>query len=206
MNNYIIESFLLGLSVGPICLVHCLPILAPLLTSLNTPNISTSTLTLLQFLIGRFSGYLLIGIVAGIVGDNIQQYAKGNIFGIISIVLGLFLVYFSIQKNFPKMNFCKFIRKFNSQMLFLVLLGFLTGLNLCPPFLAAILGATETGSIAGSVIYFSAFFVGTTVFSPVMVFLGLFSKIDSARTIANICMMISGGWFFMKGLILILSF
>jgi hypothetical protein len=73
-------------------------------------------------------------------------------------------------------------------------------LNLCPPFLAAIIGATHTGSVAGSVIYFSAFFVGTVVFFPVMIFFGLLSKIDSVKNIALICMMISGVWFILKGL------
>jgi sulfite exporter TauE/SafE len=200
MYNYVIESFLLGLSVGPICLAYCSPVVVPLLTSSNTPKLSAGSLTLFMFLAGRFIGYILIGIIVGIIGNNIHQYAKGNIFGIISIVIGLTLMYFSLQKNFPQMKLCKLIKNNGSRKMFLILLGFLTGLNLCPPFLAAIVGATSTGTVLGSIIYFSAFFVGTVVFFPVMIFLGLLSKIDSVRNIANICMMISGVWFVLKGL------
>jgi sulfite exporter TauE/SafE len=200
MYNYVIESLLLGLSVGPICLAYCSPVVVPLLSSSNSSKLSAGSLTLFLFLTGRFIGYILVGIVVGIVGNNIHQYAKGNIFGIISIVLGLTLMYFSIQQNFPEMKLCKIIKYSNSRKMFLILLGFLTGLNLCPPFLAAIIGATHTGSVAGSVIYFSAFFVGTVVFFPVMIFFGLLSKIDSVKNIALICMMISGVWFILKGL------
>ena len=200
MYNYIIESLLLGLSVGPICLAYCSPVMVPLLSSLNNPKLSVGFLTLLLFLTGRFIGYILIGIVVGIVGNNIHQYAKGNILGIISIILGLTLIYFSIQKNFPEMKLCKLIKNSSSRNMFLILLGFLTGLNLCPPFLTAIVGATSTGTVLGSMIYFSAFFVGTVLFFPVMIFFGLLSKIDSVRNIANICMMISGVWFTLKGL------
>jgi sulfite exporter TauE/SafE len=202
MYNYVIESLLLGLSVGPICLAYCSPIVVPLLSSSTTPKLSAGSLTLFMFLTGRFIGYILIGIVVGIIGNNIHQYAKGNIFGIISIVLGLTLLYFSLQKNFPEMKLCKLIKNNGSRKMFLILLGFLTGLNLCPPFLAAIVGAASTGTVLGSIFYFSAFFVGTAIFFPVTIFLGLLSKIDSVRIIANICMMISGAWFILKGLFL----
>lgn len=200
MYNYVVESLLLGLSVGPICLAYCSPIVVPLLSSSDSPKVSVSSVTLVMFLTGRLIGYILVGIVVGIIGNNIQQYAKGNLFGIISIALGLTLLYFSIQKNFPELKICRHIKNSNSRKMFLMLLGFFTGLNLCPPFLAAIVGATGTGSVAGSMIYFSAFFVGTVIFFPVMIFFGFLSKIDSVRNIAHICMMISGAWFILKGL------
>jgi sulfite exporter TauE/SafE len=199
MNNYIIESLLLGLSVGPICLAYCSPILVPLLSSSDSSKISVGSFTLLLFLTGRLIGYILIGIIVGIIGNNIKQYTNGNISGIISIILGITLIYFSIQKGFPESKFCKLIKNINSQKVFPILLGFLTGLNLCPPFFAAIVGAANTGTISGSMIYFSGFFVGTIVFFPLMIFFGLLSKIDAIKTIANICMMLSGVWFILKG-------
>ncbi|MBN1398490.1 MAG: sulfite exporter TauE/SafE family protein [Bacteroidetes bacterium] len=200
MYNYVVESLLLGLSVGPICLAYCSPIVVPLLTSSTTHRLSTGSLTLLLFLTGRFIGYMLVGIVVGIIGNNIHQYVNGSVFGIVSIALGLTLIFFSIQKNIPEKKLCRLIMNSNSQRMFPVLLGFLTGLNLCPPFLAAIVGATSTGSVVGTMIYFSAFFIGTATFFPIMIFWGLLSKIDSVRTISYICMMISGVWFILKGL------
>jgi sulfite exporter TauE/SafE len=205
MNNYIIESLMLGLSVGPVCLAYCSPILVPLLSSSDSPKISVGSITLLLFLFGRLTGYILIGIVVGFIGNNIKQYTNGTILGIISVILGLTLVYFSIQKGFPESKLCRLTKNINSQKMFSIMLGFLTGLNLCPPFFAAIVGAANTGSIHGSVIYFLAFFIGTIVFFPIMIFFGLLSKIDSVKTIANICMMLSGAWFVIKGLFYFLS-
>ncbi len=186
--------------MGPICLAYCSPVVVPLLTASNSPRLSAGSLTLLMFLTGRFIGYILVGIVVGIIGNNIHQFASGNLFGIISIILGFTLIYFSVQKNFPGIKLCGLIRNSNSRNMFLILLGFLTGLNLCPPFLAAIVGATGTGTVTGSIIYFFAFFIGTAIFFPVTIFFGLLSRIDSVRSIASICMMISGAWFTLKGL------
>ena len=200
MYNYVFESLLLGLSVGPICLAYCSPVIVPLLSSSNNPKLSTGSTTLSLFLAGRFIGYILVGIIVGMIGNNVHQYANGKLFGIISAVLGWALIYFSIQKNFPELQFCRFIKINGSRNIFLILLGFLTGLNLCPPFMAAIIGATGTGTVIGSMIYFSAFFVGTVIFFPVMIFFGLLSKIDSVKHISNICMLISGCWFVLKGL------
>jgi sulfite exporter TauE/SafE len=205
MHQYIIESLLLGLSVGPVCLAYCAPVVFPLLFASHNPRLSAGSFTLFMFLTGRFFGYLIVGMVVGIVGSNIQQLTKGGAFGIISIVLGLTLIYFGVQKGFPELRICRFIKHRKSRTMFLILLGFLTGLNLCPPFLAAIVGASDTGSITGSLVYFSVFFIGTVVFFPVMVFLGLLSRIDSVRNIANICLTISGTWLVLKGLLLILS-
>ncbi len=205
MHNYLLESLLLGLSVGPVCLAYCAPITAPLLSSSHNAKLSTGAVTLLIFLAGRFIGYILIGIAVGMLGSTIQQLAKGSLFGTISIVLGLALFYFGIHRNFPELRICRLMKHSNSRAMFLILLGFLTGLNLCPPFLAAIVGAAATGTVAGSMIYFSAFFVGTAVFFPVMVFLGLLSKFESVRTIANVCLTMSGIWFVLKGIILVLS-
>lgn len=205
MHNYIIESLLLGLSVGPVCLAYCSPIVVPLLSTSQSPKLSVGSLTLFTFLTGRYLGYMLTAMAVGIVGNNIHHYVDGMAFAIISIVLGLVLLFFSIQKNFPQTKFCRILKRGNSQTLFLTLLGLLTGLNFCPPFLAAIVGATSTGTVAGSMIYFSAFFIGTVVFFPAMVLLGLLSRIESVRIVANICLMISGFWFVLKGILIVLS-
>jgi sulfite exporter TauE/SafE len=171
----------------------------PLLSSSNSPKLSAGSLTLVMFLAGRFIGYMLVGILVGIIGTNIQHYAGGSLFGMISVALGVTLLYFGIQKNFPELKVCRLIKNSSSRKTFLILLGFFTGVNLCPPFLAAIVGATGTGTVAGSMIYFSVFFIGTVVFFPITIFFGFLSKISSVRQIANICMMISGVWFTFKG-------
>ena len=200
MHSYIIESFLLGLSVGPVCVAYCSPVIVPLLSSSPGSTLSTHSFNILKFLSGRFIGYLLVGVLVGIVGGSVHRYIQGNISGVISIVLGVSLLYFGLQRNFPEWKFCRYFRYSNSGSLFFVLMGFLTGLNLCPPFIAAVAGAIQTGTMRGSILYFSAFFLGTVVFFPGMIFFGWLSKIDSVRSIASVCMVISGAWFFFRGM------
>ena len=200
MDKYIIESLLLGLSLGPVCLAYCSPIVIPLLASSNNSKLSAGSMTLIWFLFGRFFGYLLVGIIVGIIGSNIHQYINGHILGTVSIALGLVLVYYGIQKNYPGLKLCGIVKYSGSRKLFLMVLGLLTGLNLCPPFITAIAGAINLGTISGSILYFSIFFIGTVVFFPLMILFGLFSKIEAIKNIAAICMLISGVWFFFRGI------
>jgi sulfite exporter TauE/SafE len=200
VHSYIIESFLLGLSVGPVCVAYCSPVLVPLLSSSSGSNLPAHSFNILKFLSGRFIGYLLVGVIVGVVGGNVHRYIQGTIFGVMSILLGVSLLYFGLQRNFPEWKFCRAIRHGNSGNMFFVLMGFLTGLNLCPPFIAAIAGAIQTGTMGGSIIYFSAFFLGTVIFFPGMILFGWLSKIDVVRSVASVCMVISGAWFFFRGI------
>jgi sulfite exporter TauE/SafE len=204
MFIYSVEAFLLGLSVGPFCLAYCSPVLFPFLASGDYSNISKSIRTLLLFLSGRLIGYMMIGLLVGLIGMTLEQFSNGKIQGIVSILLGLALIYFGIYKNFPESKLCKIIHYNSSLKYYSILFGFLTGVNICPPFFAAIIGAGNTGSITGSVTYFFAFFIGTSIFFPFMLLYGFFSKITLLKTIASISLLLSGIWFFLKGLIIFL--
>ncbi len=200
MYQYIAESFLLGLSVGPVCVAYCSPVMVPLFSSSPGPGLGAHAYRIIKFLAGRFAGYLLVGILVGIVGGQVHRYVQGYLLGILSVLLGMSLLVFGVQRNFPEWKFCRYIKLGNSGTLSFILLGFLTGLNLCPPFIAAIAGAIQTGTMAGSIVYFSAFFLGTAVFFPGIIVFGWLSKIDSVRLVASACMMLSGAWFFLRGI------
>ncbi|MFZ6029836.1 MAG: sulfite exporter TauE/SafE family protein [Chloroflexota bacterium] len=69
--------------------------------------------------------------------------------------------------------------------LFPFALGFLTGLNLCLPFIAAFAGASRQASLLGSVLFFAAFFAGTAVFFLPLPFVGAFRRAQGLRTIGK---------------------
>jgi sulfite exporter TauE/SafE len=200
-----IEALLLGLSLGPFCLAYCSPVLFPFLASSDKFKISGAIIELLLFLSGRLIGYIIIGFLIGLIGIRFEQFSNGGIFGIISILLGLALIYFGIHKNFPESKLCKILHYNNSLKFYSVLFGFLTGINLCPPFFAAIIGAGNTGSILGSILYFLAFFFGTSIYFPLILLYGFLSKITLLKTIASISLIISGIWFFFRGLVILFS-
>lgn len=69
--------------------------------------------------------------------------------------------------------------------LFPLALGFLTGLNLCLPFIAAFTGAAGQASLLGSALFFAAFFAGTAVFFLPFPFIGTFQRAQGLRTIGK---------------------
>lgn len=65
-------------------------------------------------------------------------------------------------------------------------LGLVTGLNLCPPFLAASVRAVQAGSLVGCMAFFALFFVGTAGwFVPVLATTWL-ARIQGATLVARI--------------------
>src|SRR4030042_1680787 len=65
-------------------------------------------------------------------------------------------------------------------------LGFLTGLNLCPPFLLAFTEAAKTGVLWRSVLFFAAFFVGTSVYILPLAILGLGRRVEALQYIGRL--------------------
>jgi hypothetical protein len=105
-----------------------------------------------------------------------------------------------LLKNFPEFKLCKIWPGGKSSIIWASVLGFLTGLNLCPPFIAAIAGSALTGTVQGSMLYFGAFFIGTSLFIPPLLILGPLSRITSLQHIAKACLILCGIWFTFRGL------
>jgi len=77
--------------------------------------------------------------------------------------------------------------------------GFVTGINLCPPFLLAITGAVETHNLSASVLFFILFFLGTSVFFIPMPFLGFFKRKHVLQVIGKFAAILAGLLYLYKG-------
>ncbi len=171
MLRLIVEAFLLGLSSGPVCIFSCAPVLVPFIV-LEKNDRTIATFSLIgRFLSGRFAGYLLIGLLSGFLGQTLGTEKLKSLSAPTSLVMGISLVLFSLFKSFPHSAWCRKLKMEPSAKRFAPLVGFLTGITLCPPFLAAISGAIITGSLIGSILYFSVFFLATSLY---ILLLGLF--------------------------------
>ncbi|MCP4146385.1 MAG: sulfite exporter TauE/SafE family protein [bacterium] len=199
--TYLFEAFILGLSTGPVCLAYCAPVLAPLIVSGDEPYRLTRTMQLLGlFLLGRLGGYLAVGVITGLIGSAVFKSARG-MGGVVTLVMGIMLLAFGIMKNFPRLKLCQMVPTGRSTVGWAVALGFLTGLSICPPFIAAVTASASLGAFHSSVFYFAAFFVGTALYIPPMVLLGPLSGSVPANHIAKICLFLTGIWFTYKGII-----
>jgi sulfite exporter TauE/SafE len=82
--------------------------------------------------------------------------------------------------------------------------GFTSGLNLCPPFILAITQASLTRSVSGSIYFFIAFFIGTSVYFIPMPFIAVFRKKQDFQLIGKFAAGIVGAIYLYKGIMLVI--
>ena len=190
--------------MGPACLGYCAPVCVPFLAC-EQRHWRTSARALGLFLIGRLAGYTLVGIAVGAVGTLLLTGIRPTVWGGIRIAMGLLLIIFGIVSDSPGLRWFSKSPRNPASPWFAASLGLLTGLNLCPPFGAAIAGAAATASIRTALMYFWAFFAGTALYFAPLLILSPFTRIDAFRQVARICLFLAGIWLVLEGLIVNLS-
>lgn len=196
VSSKIISGYLTGLSVGIYCLGLCLPIFLPLLLSQKRTT-KKSFLLVLEFSVGRLLGYLLFGIIFGWLGTLIISNYIHLIVALVNIWLGIAMILYSLGMINPK--FCAAIPF--KKIKWPALLGFLTGVNVCPPFLASITYVFNLKSIFLAFIYFLSFFLGTSTYIIPTAIFGFFSKATRMQKLAKISGIIAGLYFVVSNLI-----
>jgi sulfite exporter TauE/SafE len=201
------QGFLLGLANGVTCLAYCAPVLIPLMLGEGQKTRQNWSM-LGKFLAGRLGGYLLFGILAWLASQLIFGAAayRHLLFGAIYVVLAaLLLVYGLARAPAPCAGSIRGARAFLRRWpaLLPLGLGFLTGLNLCPPFLLAITSAASAGSLAASLVFFFAFFVGTSVYFIPIAFVGLMSHVNALRTVGKLAAVLMAMYYLYSGIIYI---
>ena len=190
------QGFLLGLANGATCLAYCAPVLIPLMLG-EGQKTRKNWAMLAKFLGGRLAGYLLFGLLAWCLSEMVLGASayRNLMLGAAYVVLAVCLGIYGLSKaraERPAPAACagslKGARKFLRQWpaLLPLGLGFLTGLNLCPPFLLAFTSAAGTGSLAASLVFFLTFFVGTSLYFLPMAFVGLMSRVNALRTVGKL--------------------
>jgi sulfite exporter TauE/SafE len=90
-------------------------------------------------------------------------------------------------------------RPAKAPMVYPGVLGFLTGINLCPPFFAAVVEAARSGSLGGSLLYFAAFFLGTSVYLLPLPLLGAARRHAKLRLVARLTAGVVGFLYALSG-------
>ena len=154
------------------CLAACGPVLLPWLAAEGAGLRGTGAL-LGQFLAGRLAGYLVFATAAWALGLALPLPAGSNaaLFGAVHLALAVALASYVLSTLRPRPEACPgglsaarnraLAGRFRA--LGPVALGFLTGLNLCPPFLVAGVRAAQRHSLPGALEFFLLFFAGTLI-------------------------------------------
>lgn len=188
-----LEGLILGISNGPTCLTVCLPAIVPFLLA-EGKNISSSTFFLIKFMIGRLIGYLIFAVLAWVASSLIltaNSVYRELIFGIAYLLSAILMLTHSLytpKKKSCSLNVTKgFVTKHlkNFPSILIVSYGLLTGISLCPPFLAVFTEAVNSGALLGSIKFFILFFIGTSIFFIPIPFIGALQKFKSIKHIGK---------------------
>jgi sulfite exporter TauE/SafE len=189
------EGFLLGLATGTTCLATCGPVYVPYLMQYNR-TLPKSLLAILELSAGRFVSYIAVGAAAGLIGRQVDFEGKGLITALGYCLFSVFLLITAFRTYRRDQN-CR-IGRWAGIVDRPLVLGILTGINICPPFLLALTKAFHgSGPVAGMSL-FAAFFVGTSLFLlPISAF-GLLGARNFFRSIARWVAVAVSGWFLVQ--------
>jgi sulfite exporter TauE/SafE len=201
-------GFLLGLSTGVTCVAYCAPVLFPYLIG-GSGTVRDGVGVTLRFMTGRLAGYLLFAILAWVTNRVLvaNVHSRSLIYSLAYLGLAFLMLFYGGKKPKPACaaHFLNGRREpaASRRPIMPVLMGFLTGLNLCPPFITAFTGAAGSGSLAGSLTYFATFFAGTSVYFIPVPFLKTLARYDTVRQIGRGAALIVGLYYLYLGIIMV---
>jgi sulfite exporter TauE/SafE len=192
-----IKASILGLSTGLFCTSTCLPLLLPVLLSRSKSTMRKGNIALLQFFVGRFVSYLLVGLISGILGLYLTEsdIYQEIIIPIIYLIIGVLMIIYGVSGLLVHVKTCTKIDKKFQKPGYLFLLGFLMGLNICPPFLLAIGAASNLGDVLKSMFFFTVFFVATSVYFIPLIFTGFAARVHKLQKLARYFSVAAGIYF-----------
>lgn len=166
------EALALGFGSGPICVASCGPVLLPWL-GVEPRKLGPTGRLLAIFLGGRLAGYLGFAVVAWAAGLTLPLDLRTRtlVFGLANFGLAAMLGFSACltrrpcakSPDEPRTRLYQINAAGRYRPPAALSLGFLTGLNLCPPFVAAGVRAAATHSLPGALAFFALFFAGTCV-------------------------------------------
>jgi hypothetical protein len=115
------------------------------------------------------------------------------------IALSILMIVYGLMTGFPRLGICSRLRP-RLPLRYLPLgMGFLTGLNVCPPFLMAAGYVFTLGRVWSGLAFFALYFVVTTVWLLPLVWVGAAARIGNVRWLAQLSALAAGLLFLWMG-------
>jgi len=208
----LVKGFLLGIASGGVCLAYCAPVLVPYLLG-EARTVRANLVPVGGFLAGRLAGYMAFAVLAWLTHSVLIENLPHQkvIFGIITIGLAMLLIVYGFtgrgrDRHCPAMSADAAAKPGRrSFVLMPVSLGFLTGVNVCPPFLLAFSSAAQLSRLWQSLAFFAAFFVGTSVYVAPLPLVGLAGGCERIRIIGRLAAGIVGLFYLYSGVVSMVS-
>jgi len=206
-STSVAEAFVLGMATGPVCLASCGPVVLPWMLT-QPQGFKRHGKRLAIFLAGRFAGYLLFAIVAWSIGLAIPSSlaARPWVYGTVELALAAAMLVYAAGWPHPR---CRLVDpeetlvqigpKVRRPRSGALPLGFLTGINLCPPFLIAAVRAAQFHNLGSSLLFFASFFAATSIWFTPLLTLGWVRRSQSLVTVARMASLLLVGWYALSG-------
>jgi sulfite exporter TauE/SafE len=169
-------------------------------------SVARNTVDLSLFLVGRLIGYLSFGILAWTTGRLFlsNPIIRGRFLACSFIVLGAMLIIYNLRNPKRKCEISaasNFLRNLlpPGVWYYPLVFGFLTGINVCPPFLLVVAEAMNSGTLFKSIIFFATFFIGTSLFFLPFPLLGKFKDKGDLQIVGKLALYIIAGYYLYKG-------
>jgi hypothetical protein len=207
------EALALGLASGPACVASCGPVLVPALLA-GDGGMRPNARLLGTFLGARLLGYLVFAVAAWEVGA-LAPLAPGPrmvLTGAVNVALAGVLLWHAYAAKHLCGGNCSKEEKLvqistgkDHRLSGAAVMGLLTGLSLCPPFVAAGFRAAQLGSVLLALLFFLCFFVGTTVWFAPFAGLGCVVRNQAVVTVARMTMVLIALYYLLIGVGLLMG-
>lgn len=199
---------MLGLATGPVCVASCGPVVLPWMLS-QPQGVAAQSRQLALFLAARLAGYLIFAAGIWAAGASIPRswMASSWVFGSIRILLAAGLLVYAAGWRRRR---CASAGRPAALVQIGVsprpkvegafALGFLTGVNFCPPFLVAGVRAAQLASLPGTLLFFAFFFAGTAVWFLPFVSFGFLRRTPAVVTVARMTAALMACWYVFTGI------
>lgn len=179
----------MGLSVGIYCVAYCAPFVASVVAT-QIRSKKEDARVIAEFIVGRFFGYVAFGALFGYLGSVIGGPAIKLFADASLIVLSLLLMVQAAGLIWQKSGLCLVQKKIGSRLPFVM--GFLMGVNVCPPFLMSLAYVLTLGTALKGAAYFMMFFLGSSVYFIPLFFFREFNKKPEIQRAARVAAFLAG--------------
>ena len=213
VNAGALSALLLGLATGPVCLASCGPAVVPWILT-QPQGLGRHLRQLRLFLAARLAAYLIFAVAVWSLGSVLLRSFTGRTWATaaIDLLLAAALAVYAAASPHSRLN--PFRRRQPLVQIGLptpapprgaVALGFLTGINLCPPFLVAGVQAAQQSSLPLALLFFLFFFVGTALWFVPFAAFGLLRRSPSLILVARLTAVLFACWYGFTGLTILIE-
>jgi sulfite exporter TauE/SafE len=168
---------------------------------------------LFLFLTTRLAGYLLFATVAWELGALVvfPPPARSFVFASIHLLLACVLLRYAYSAGRTCAHACAGSELVtigaarNHRIPGAAVLGFLTGVSLCPPFVVAGVRAAEAPNVAAALLFFVVFFLGTSVWMVPFAGLGWVKRNEALNTVARMAMVLIALYYLYAGVMTLIG-